>query len=153
MRAVSKPKDLYFGIIFLIISLILLLVTKGYAFGTARQMGPGFFPIVLSALLGILSLLLIVRSFAGGYEPVDGIALRPLAFVLGGSLLFGLLLRPAGLVVAVAALVAMGAAASRESKFLQTCMLMAVLAAGSLIVFVYGLGQPIPVLGYWFGDR
>jgi hypothetical protein len=151
MRVVSKPKDFYLGIIFLVISLILLMVTKAYPFGSARQMGPGFFPIVLSALLGFLSLLLVARSFAGNYEPVDGIAIRPLVLVLGGSLLFGLLLRPAGLIIAIVALVALGAAASKESKVLQTCILTAVLAAGSLIIFVYGLGQPIPVLGYWFG--
>jgi hypothetical protein len=150
MGIVRKPKDFYFGAILLVIALGLFYVSLGYPFGTARQMGAGYFPVVLSAILAILSLILIGRSFFGPYEPVEGIVLRPLVLILGGSLLFGLLIRPAGLVIAIVAMIFVGALASPESRLLSTIVLALALALGSVLAFVYGLGQPIPILGYWF---
>lgn len=146
---VKKPKDLSAGLFFLLVSLVVLFVSSGYEFGTARRMGPGYFPICLAGLLLAFASILIARSFRGDQEDTTPISWRQPALILGGALLFGLLIRPAGLVLAIVPMVLIGSLASSEIKPHIALLLSLALAAGSTLVFVYGLGQPIPVLGYW----
>jgi putative tricarboxylic transport membrane protein len=114
-------------------------------------MGPGYFPSLLGVLLGLLAILLIGRSFVGDPEPMAGFSLAPLFLVLVGSLLFGLLIRPAGLLIATMVTVVIGSIANRGGRPLEVALLALFLAVGSVLIFVYGLEQPIPIFGYWFG--
>lgn len=147
---VRKPKDLLAGLFFATIGAFILYVSRNYSFGTAQRMGPGYFPSVLSGLLIMLSVPLLIRSFLGKAETIDKLALRPTVLILLGSLLFGLLIRPAGLALSIVAMVIVGAAGSSEFKLMPSLAVAVILALGSVLVFVYLLGQPIPVLGYWF---
>ena len=65
---------------------------------------------------------------------------------------FGLLLIPTGLIVALVALILISAAASMHFKFdwkaLGALIILVVFCA---LVFVWGLGVPMPLLGTWFG--
>jgi putative tricarboxylic transport membrane protein len=59
---------------------------------------------------------------------------------------FGLLLRPAGLVVALLALILISAYASHEFKLKDTVILTVGLIVLVLAVFIWGLKLTIPVL-------
>jgi hypothetical protein len=72
--------------------------------------------------------------------------------VLTATVLFGLLLRGAGLIVAVVILVLMGAYASRYFRWATAVALSTGMAAFCVLVFVKALGLPIPMLGPWFGQ-
>lgn len=148
---IRRPKDLMSGCLFLCFGAAVLFVVRDYPFGTARNMGPGYFPWVLGALLAGLGLLLVGRALLDRRaEAIEHLALRPLLLVLGGTLLFALLLRPVGLVPAIVAAVLVGAVATPASRPFPALMLAALLAAGSALVFVGGLGQDLPLLGSWF---
>ena len=122
--------------------------SRDYSLGTGRRMGPGYFPTVLSVLLMLIGagvLLVSLRS----KEQVTGFAWRGFASVIAGTVLFGVLIRDAGILVAVAVLVLVSAAGNPQTRWLS----MGVLAIG-MSVFCYGifvrlLGLPIPVLGPW----
>lgn len=146
---IRKPKDFFAGLLFLAVALGTFYVARDYSMGSARRMGPAYFPTLLAWALAGLSLILLVRSLFGGREAMEGIALKPLALVILGAVAFALLLRPAGLVVAVLAVVLVGAAGSSESRPLPALLLALGLAAGSVLVFVVGLEQPFPILGEW----
>ncbi|CAH1662287.1 MULTISPECIES: tripartite tricarboxylate transporter TctB family protein [unclassified Chelatococcus] len=148
--SINRPKDLILGLIFLVVGLTGILIARGYPFGTTRIMGPGFFPIMLGGGLVGLAAVLLVRSTLGPRDSLLSIAIRPLALILGGTLLFGLLIRPAGLIISIILMVVVGTAADRQLKLHQTLLLAAILAGASAFVFVYALGQPIPILGSWF---
>ena len=151
MRFIRKPRDFWFGVLFLGFSVLLLDVSGQYDIGTSRQMGPGYFPVVLCVCLGGLSLLLVSRSFFGEPEPIEAFALKPLLLVLASSLSFGLLVRPAGMLPAAVVVVLIATLAADDMNWIQAALLALGLAAGCVLLFVYGLGQTPPVFGHWFG--
>ena len=71
--------------------------------------------------------------------------------VTGATVLFGVLLRGAGLAVAVPVLVLVTAAASVYFRWRTAFILAAGLAVFTALLFVKALGLPIPVFGPWLG--
>jgi putative tricarboxylic transport membrane protein len=114
-------------------------------------MGPGYFPTILSVLLVLIGIVSLIRSFAKPGSPVDRFTLKGLAFVLAATILFGLLLRGGGLIIALPILVVVSALASSRFRWRQTLLLAAGLTLVCTLVFLKGLGVPIPILGSWFG--
>ena len=51
----------------------------GYTVGTAGQMGPGYFPLMISMLLAALGLIMVVLSFGRRNEPIEIAPLRSIA--------------------------------------------------------------------------
>ena len=151
MEAIRRPKDFLTGLLFAVIGGGVLVIAQGYKFGTARQMGPGFFPTVLAVLLLVFAAILLVRGMLGERDPIGAFAVRPALYVLGSALLFSLLLRPAGLVPAIVVMVTLVSRAKRDLSLGMGILTGAVLAAGSALLFVYLLGQYLPLFGHWFG--
>jgi hypothetical protein len=75
-----------------------------------------------------------------------------LGFVVFSTVLFGLLVRGAGLVVALPVLVLVSAYASKEFRWGPSLLMAAGLTLFCIVVFLKGLGIPLPILGSWFGD-
>jgi hypothetical protein len=69
-----------------------------------------------------------------------------LILVLGAVVAFGLLLRPAGLIVALLALIFISSLGSGEFKLKEILPLAIGLCLLVLAVFIWGLGLTIPVL-------
>lgn len=147
---VRKPKDLIAGLLFLAVGLGALVLLREYDMGRASRMGPGYVPVVISGMLLFFAAILIFRSLRGPQEVLAAVPLQAPLAVIGGVLLFALLLRPAGLVLAVIPMVLLGMFSISRTGILSAVLTAAILSAGSVLVFVYALGQPIPVLGYWF---
>jgi len=148
---VRNAKDLLAGCLFLAFGAAFLVLAQDYELGSARRMGPGYFPVVLSIVLMGIGLATVVRSFVVPGLPVRDIAGRALVLVTAGIVLFGLLIERAGLGIAVAALVLAAAPASRKARPLSALLLAAGLGGFCVLVFVKGLGLPFPVLGSWLG--
>ncbi len=149
---IRNPKDFFAGLLFLIISLGELYIAQDYSMGTARRMGPGYFPVVLGMILTAFALIMIFRALLGKRDVMDSFAFKPLILILGGSLLFAVMVRPIGMFPAIVVMVFLSALGSKASRPLPALLLGLGLAVGSVLAFVKGLGQPIPVLGSWFGD-
>lgn len=149
---IRKPKDFILGLLYILGGIALALVARTYTVGTLRDMGPGCLPLILAGCLAGLGLILLVQSFAGDRDKMNRVFSRPLLMISGSVILFGLLIRPAGAVVAIAVLIA-GAAFAHPKHTPATAAGTAIaLAAGSILLFVILLGQQIPVLGYWFAS-
>ena len=71
-------------------------ISWGYPFGTPTQMGPGFFPLLLSGLLACLGLAVSVQGLVASSEPMVIVSPLRLLCVLATPLIFGLLARPTG---------------------------------------------------------
>lgn len=150
--SIRSPRDFWAGAIYLALALAVVWIGRNYQAGSSARMGPGYFPTVLASLLGVLGVISIVRSFLRPGEAIASIAWRPLALVIGAVVLFALLLPVAGVVVALSALIVVGAMASRYSRIdVKSVAAMAGLIAFCVVVFVKGLGVPMPLLGSWFG--
>jgi hypothetical protein len=77
--------------------------------------------------------------------------IKGLLAVTVATLGFGVLVRGAGLVVAMPLLVVVSAAASARFRWGPALALAAGLTLFCAAVFVKGLGVPIPIVGRWFG--
>ncbi len=150
MLKIKRPVDFSAGVLFLAIGIVAFVLARDYVIGTARAMGPGYFPFGLGIILAVLGMAQIGLSLSGPVQAFSHFAFRSLFVVLAAAASFGLLLRTAGLVVAVISVVVIGALASPQSKPASAVLLAIGLAVGSVVVFAYWLGQPLPILGSWF---
>ncbi|MBI4524652.1 MAG: tripartite tricarboxylate transporter TctB family protein [Deltaproteobacteria bacterium] len=148
---VRNAKDFWTGVIYLAFGLSAVLIARDYGMGTALKMGPGYFPTVLGFLLILVGLISLVRSFIEPGSPIGPFAIKGLLLVIASTFLFGYVVRGAGLVIALPLLVVISAYASRDFRWGPSLSLAAGLTLFCILVFLKGLGVPLPTLGYWFG--
>ena len=150
-KFIRHPEDFWCGVLYLGVGTAAGWIAQGYKMGTSVRMGPGYFPTVLAVALGLVGLISLARSFTHDGEPIARFAWREIALIIGSVVVFGLTVRGAGLVPALIALVALSAVASPESRWKATAALAVACALGSALIFVKGLGLPLPIVGPWFG--
>lgn len=149
---IRSPRDFWAGIFFAALGLFAIIVGRNYRMGTAAAMGPAYFPTMLGGLLLLVGCIAVVRSFSRIGEPVDALALKPLALISLACIAFGALLTPVGLVGALFALCLISAAASKRFGFEPLAVLgMVGLVAFCALVFVKTFHVPMPLVGTWFG--
>lgn len=149
---VRNPRDFWAGVIYLALAVAVLWIGRDYSTGTSARMGPGYFPTVLGILLAIFGLASIGRSFLSDGEPITPFAWRPLLLVLGAVVLFALLIDRIGMLIALPGMIVVAALASRQSRLdLKSAAALVGLVAFCVLVFVKGLGMPMPLLGTWLG--
>jgi hypothetical protein len=142
---IRAPKDFWSGVMFCGFAAVALLAARGYSLGSAGKMGPGYFPLLLGGVLAGLGAILIARSITVSGEPVARLHLLPLAIVVAAVCLFGAMIEPLGLVLALAVLTVLSAAAGRPFRPLETAALTLALIVLSVGIFVYALGLPLNV--------
>jgi hypothetical protein len=147
---IKSQKDFFSGLMFTVTGVAFAWGASTYTVGNGARMGPGYFPLMLGILMAILGLAITFRSTvvetADG-EKVGKWAWKPLGFIIGANLLFGVLLAglpsigvPAmGLIVAIYGLTFVAALAGKEFKFKEVLILATVLAVGSYVAFVMAL--------------
>ena len=136
----------------MIVGLAAIIIGRDYPMGTAGRMGPAYFPTVLGGLLTLIGLAAAVRSFfREADEPIGKFAIKETILILSGVILFAFLIRGAGMVVSVIAIVLVSAFASTKFNWKGGIALAVGLAIFSILVFVKLLGLPIPIFGPWFG--
>ena len=148
MVRVKSPQDLGAGAVFVLIGLAGLYFGRELAFGTAARMGPGYFPILLSVLILAIGIIVAIRGLTTEGPPIEPVQLRPIAMIVAAILIFGVLIDVVGLALTALLLTVFAAYARREVKLTETILLGAGLAAFTVAVFVYLLGQPLPA---WWG--
>jgi hypothetical protein len=144
---IGNQKDFWSGIMFLVLGLGFVLLAQEYQMGTAQRMGPAYFPTLLGAVLAVLGIVIAIqglRSNSVGGE-IERLHFGPLVIVLGAVVLFGTLLRPAGLVISLLVLIGLSAYASHEFRLREVLPLAALLVLLVLAVFIWGLGLVIPL--------
>lgn len=147
----KNAKDFWSGVMFVAFGIAFVALARQYDMGTAARMGPAYFPTVLGGLLILLGAYIGFKgvSVAADDSQVDKFHFKPLLFVLGAVVAFGLLLRLGGLLVALAALIIISSIGSGEFKWREVLPLTIGLAVLVLAVFIWGLSLTIPVLP-WF---
>jgi hypothetical protein len=143
-------KDMLAGALMLALSIgfaWLVLKPQGLSLGSARAMGPGYFPLMVAMMLGALGLIMIVLSFGRETESVELVPLRSVTFVMLGPILFALLVRPLGFVAAVAAMVMVSAWSSQRMTWKWAIYTTVGMVVFSILLFYYMLAMPISLWG------
>ncbi len=144
-------KDFWTGLIYMFFGTSAVIIARDYGMGTALRMGPAYFPTVLGSLLVVIGVIAVVRSFLQSGSPVGGFTVKGMVLVVTSTLAFGLLVKGAGLVVALPVLVISSGYASQRFRWGTALGLAAGLTLFCVLVFLKGLGVPLPIWGSWFG--
>ena len=148
---IRDPKDFWSGVMFLVFGLSAVVIGQDYEMGSAGRMGPGYFPVVLGGMLSLIGLVSVIRSFFHQGEGLGRFALKEAFLVLFAVFLFGLLVRQAGVIIAIVLMVMISSWASMKFRW-SSALLLAIGATVFCVgVFVWALGVPLPILGTWFG--
>lgn len=144
-------KDFWAGLLYLIFGAAALYMAADYEMGTAVNMGPGYFPKVLSGLLIFIGAISLIRSFIVHGEPLQGFAFSKVFYVTISIIAFGLVVEGAGFAIAVMLVFGISAAASRFFNWKLTLGIAAGSSVFCSLLFVKGLGIPLPIFGPWLG--
>lgn len=148
---IRSTKDFWTGLIYIFFGSSAIIIARDYPMGTAIKMGPSYFPSVLGGLLILIGIISLVRSFLKTGTPFGRFAFKGLGLVVVSTVLFGLLVRGTGLVIALPLLVIVSAFASKDFRWVPSLLMAAGLTLFCIAVFLKGLGIPLPILGSWFG--
>jgi len=144
--ALRDNQDFWAGVMLVAVGATALVLARNYPFGTSLRMGPGYFPSVLGSILCLFGLALMAKSLRSSDRLEAGWSLRSLIVIPVALVLFGLLMTHAGFIPALMVLIFGSALASDEFKLLEVTLLTIGLTIGCVVVFIYGLGLPYPLL-------
>jgi putative tricarboxylic transport membrane protein len=148
---IKHPKDFFAGLMYASTGIGAIMMAQEYTLGSSVRMGPGYFPTLLGAFLTLIGVVSMIRSFLHPGEAIKAFCWKEIFLVLGSVALFGVLVRGAGLAPSLMLMVLVSARASEKFK-LGTALALAVASSVfSVLVFVKGLGLPLPIIGPWFG--
>jgi hypothetical protein len=142
---IRNQRDFWSGVLFIACGLFFAVGARNYTMGTAQKMGPAYFPIVLGGVLAVLGCIITLTSLRGAAATIDRINLGAVAWIAGAVVAFGVLLIPAGLIVALIAVVVISMLGSHEFKWYEAVVVSGVMAVIVWTVFIYGLKLTIPV--------
>ena len=145
--AIKSQKDFFSGLMFMGVGVAFAWGATTYSVGTGARMGPGYFPLMLGVVLALLGAIEIIKALITGKRGGDKVgkwAWRPICYVLGANLAFGVLLGglpkfgiPAmGMIAAIYALTLISAKADNNFKLRDVLILATVLAIGSYLAFI-----------------
>jgi predicted outer membrane lipoprotein len=153
---IKSQKDFFSGLVFVVIGIAFAWGATTYNIGEGARMGPGYFPLVLGILLAAIGSFTIFEAMVvetEDGEPVGKIAWKPLFFIIGSNVVFGIMLGgipklgiPAmGLIVGIYALTFIASLAGDEHKNKEVIVLATVLAVMSYLAFIVLLKLQFPV--------
>jgi hypothetical protein len=123
------------------------LAAAKYERGLLRNIGPGFFPILIAGVLAALGVVIATRRAGDRVESAAPVrSMTRLAAVPAAVIAFALLIESAGLVLAAMALVITSSCARAGGRRRDVALLALVLSLLAVLIFVWGLGVPLSVL-------
>lgn len=153
---IESQKDFYSGIMFTTIGIVFAWGATNYSIGTGARMGPGYFPLILGALMALVGVAISVKALVINTpdgEKIGKWAWKPLFFVISANLVFGLMLGglpslkiPAmGLIAGIYALTFIASLGGEEFKLKEIVILATLLAIMSYLAFIVLLKLQFPV--------
>jgi hypothetical protein len=139
----KNHKDLGAGLLFVAIGTVAVITASGYSIGSTRQMGPGYFPVLLGGVLIVLGAAIGLRGlWTSQAAALPTVRFRPLLLLTLSILAFAFMIERFGLIPAIVAAVLVSCLGGDEFKLREAAPLAAFLAAASVLLFHVGLGLP-----------
>lgn len=153
---IGHQKNFWGGVLFIALGLTFAIIAKGigtswlpgYSMGTPARMGPGFFPFYLGVILTILGAVIAfsgLRVHEGDPGKVEPFHWKPIFWVLASIVVFGLVLKIIGMLLAGILLVVGASLGSQDFRLKRVLILAVCLVIFCALVFVLGLKLPIPL--------
>ena len=154
---IGHPKNFWGGVLFVALGLTFAVIARGvpglsfipgYSMGTPARMGPGFFPFYLGVILTLLGVVIAfggIKVHANDPGKIEKFHWKPIFWVLAAIVVFGLVLKMVGMLIAGIILVVGASLGSRDFNLKRVLILAVLLVIFCALVFVVGLKLPIPL--------
>ncbi|MEJ8475729.1 tripartite tricarboxylate transporter TctB family protein [Roseibium algae] len=133
------------------IGLTAFIIGLNYDFGSARRMGPGYFPIVLSAALTLLAL---AECASAILKPdptsADTLVWRPLIAILAAVAGFAVTIYLFGLIPAFFVVIGLSTLSERGYGWKPAVILSIITCIGAWLLFSQLLGMALPLFRLGF---
>jgi len=141
-----KNKDFWAGMMFIGFGTAAVFVARDYWFGSALEMGPGFFPTIIGGILIAFGICIIAVGLHNKEKIKVPLSLRAVVMLPLSLVLFGVLMSYESFIPALVAVIWGAAGAGREFKVIEILLLTALLVVLALLIFVWGLNLPYPLI-------
>lgn len=153
---IKSQKDFFSGLMFTVIGVAFAWGATSYNVGSGARMGPGYFPLMLGVILAVFGAVIMFKALVVETESGDKIgtwAWRPMGFIIGANILFGILLGglpsirlPAmGMIAGIYVLTVVASLAGGRIKLKEVLILATILSVGSYLAFIMLLKLQFPV--------
>ncbi|HEX6002678.1 MAG TPA: tripartite tricarboxylate transporter TctB family protein [Burkholderiales bacterium] len=145
---IRNPEDFWAGLLFIAFGVVAMWVSRDYPMGSAMRMGPGYFPTVLGGLMAVMGAIVSLLSLRTQGPPLRAFPWKATIMLTIGFSIFGWGIDHVGFVPALFGCIVLCAAAGQIFKWRDVLIMSAVLIAGSVAVFIYGIELPYPL--FWW---
>ncbi|MGH6707867.1 MAG: tripartite tricarboxylate transporter TctB family protein [Bradyrhizobium sp.] len=150
MIKIKSQQDFWAGLFFLGSGAFELWLAVHYEIGSPADMGPGFMPVLLGCGLTVLGFAIATGALLISGPDIEASHWRPFVCIILALLAFAVLISRLGLPLTTFVVALLGGCAYRDKIFWKQLLLLSVgLAIFTVVLFVYVLGQPVPV---WWGS-
>lgn len=135
--------DIIGGLLLTATGLFAVIYAQTYSFGSLSRMGPGYFPVVLGAVLAVLGLLVAIPAwFRVGTGPV--VKWKTFTIVIGSVVIFAATLKVLGLILCTALAVLIASLADDEITWKGRLILAVAVSTITYLVFIFALSMVLP---------
>ena len=137
-----KSRDAVSGLMFLAVAIYVSVSTLlGLDVGSLEQMGPGFFPLALGLILGVIGVLVLLSAKPNEDQQLP-VNWRAVLLIGAAPIAFGLTVRTLGLVPALLISVSMATLSSGRIKLPTALAVIVGVTIFCVAVFKFGIGIP-----------
>jgi len=148
MFRIRDPKNFACAALFVALSVLLAASALSLPIGTASEMGPGYFPLVLATILCALGLLLGATSLRSEGRWIEQFEWRGFAVVTVSIVAFAAAITRLGFLPASLLTVGLSTLASTRFRPINALWLTALLVFVCWLVFVRLLGLPVRLVNW-----
>ncbi len=142
---VHGPRDYFGGLALLALALFAIWASSDLPGMHGFAFGPGTAPRLFSLVLGGAGVMVAVIGLFAEGPGLERFAIRGPLFITVSTIVFAIMIRHFGLVIASFVSIVVSALGSSESKWLETILWGAFLSAFCAVLFPYVLNLPMPL--------
>ncbi len=146
---IRNQKDFLSGLLFIALSVIFIVMSTKYDFGNLKEIGPGFFPLILGCILMVLGIAVTLISLGAKGEAVrlSRWHWKPIIVLSASILAFAITIPTLGFAAAIVILLVISSFAYTGKRKTSEFFLMTIgLTLLAVLVFIVGLKLPIDLL-------
>ncbi len=144
MKEHKDYHDIIGGVLMVGVGLFAIVHGRQYEFGELQRMGPGYFPVVLGAVLALIGVLIAVPAMLRKGTAVH-VQWKTFALIMGSIVVFAVSLKTLGIVLATFLSVLVSSLADNETRWKGRLLTCAGVSLLTYVVFILGLSMIIPV--------
>jgi hypothetical protein len=147
---VRNNRDFWGGVMFFAVGAVAIVAAWDYPFGSTLRMGPGYFPVILGAIMMAFGLIIMFQGLRNNEKIQGNWSLRALIILPISLVVYGILMEVAGFIPALIALIFISAVSGEEFKFKEVLLLTVILLVIAWSIFIWGLSLPYPMfIKFW----